>query len=383
MIPYGKQFIDSNDIDAVIEVLKSDYLTTGPKVAEFENALRKATNSKFAVAVANGTAALHLAALALFNENDEVVVPPNTFLASANAIIYAKAKPIFCDILDDGNIDLDKAYELCKSNPNIKGIVAVHFSGKPVNFAKLQKLKDDFGLKVIEDGAHALGMKGVGSVGDLTTLSFHPVKHITTGEGGAVITSKEELAKKVATLRTHGMTKENFANKDLAYDKHGNINPWYYEMQELGFNYRITDFACALGISQLSKLSNFIEKRKAIAKRYEEAFLNTEHIKPLYVYDANSSYHLFVVLIDFNAIDKTKAEFFNFMRENGVILQTHYIPVNVQPYYANLGYKHEDTPNAFRYYESSVSLPIYYSLNELDQEEVIELIKIFLTQKKS
>ncbi len=380
MIPYGKQFIDEDDIEEVVKVLKSDFLTTGPKVAEFEKSLCLATNSKYAVAVSNGTAALHLAALVLFNENDEVIVPPNTFLASANAIIYANAKPIFCDILEDGNIDLDKAYELCENNPNIKGVVAVHFSGKPVDFKKLQMLKEKFGLKVIEDGAHALGMKGVGSVGDLTTLSFHPVKHITTGEGGAVITNNEELAKKVATLRTHGMTKEGFVNKDLAYDKHGNINPWYYEMQDLGFNYRITDFACALGNSQLLKLPNFIKKRKAIAKRYEEAFLKIEHIKPLYSYDENSSYHLFVVLIDFEAINKTKAELFNFMRENGVILQTHYIPVNAQPYYANLGYKYMDTPKAFKYYEQAVSLPIYYSLSELNQEEVIELIKIFLAR---
>lgn len=380
MIPYGKQFIDEDDINAVIEVLKSDYLTTGPKVVEFESALCKVTNNKYAVAVSNGTAALHLAALVLFNENDEVIVPPNTFLASVNAIIYAKAKPIFCDILEDGNVDLDKAYELCENNPNIKGIVAVHFSGKPVDFKKLQTIKDKFGLKVIEDGAHALGMCGVGSVGDLTILSFHPVKHITTGEGGAVIANNEVLAKQIAILRTHGMTKENFVNKELAYDKHGNVNPWYYEMSELGFNYRITDFACALGISQLLKLPNFIKKRKAIAKRYEEAFLKIEHIKPLYSYDENSSYHLFVVLIEFDAINKTKAELFNFMRENSVILQTHYIPVNAQPYYANLGYKYTDTPKAFEYYEMAVSLPIYYSLNELNQEEVIELIKIFLTR---
>ncbi len=380
MIPYGKQTIDENDKKAVIEVLESDFLTTGPKVEEFESALCKYTGAKYAVAVSNGTAALHISSLILLEKGDLVLTTPNSFLATSNSILYADAKLLFVDIKEDGNIDLDKCIEILEKNKNIKALYVVHFSGNPVEMEKLKYIREKFNIKILEDSAHAIGaIYKEGKIGNckfsnIATFSFHPVKHITTGEGGAILTNDEEIYKKAKILRNHGMVKENFINKDLAYDKKGNLNPWYYEMQMLGFNYRITDFQCALGLSQLKKLDKFIEKRKKIAQKYDKAFENSI-INPLYPFNENSSYHLYVVRVDFKKLNITKAELFYKMRKEGIFLQLHYIPINLQPYYKNLGYGDENLPNTYKYYEEAFSLPIYPSLSEEEQNYVIEKLK--------
>ena len=376
-IPYGKQLIDENDKKAVLEVLESDFLTTGPKVKEFEEALCKYTGAKYAVAVSNGTAALHIASLILLNPEDLVITTPNSFLATSNSILYAGAKPIFVDINEDGNINLDNVIKLLEKNPEIKAVYPVHFSGNPVDMEKLKYIKENFNVKILEDAAHAIGAKYFdGKIGnskhsDITIFSFHPVKHITTAEGGAILTNDEEIYKKALILRNHGMVKENFINKEMAYDKKGNVNPWYYEMQMLGYNYRITDLQCALGISQLKKLDSFIQKRHEIAKTYDKAFKNTK-IRPLYTFNPNSAYHLYVVRVDFNSLNITKAELFYKMREFNIGLQLHYIPINRQPYYQSLGYGDENLPNMCKYYEEAFSIPMYPGLSEKDLVYVIE-----------
>src|SRR5574344_2510931 len=272
-IPYGKQSIDEDDINSVVEVLKSDFLTTGPKIKEFEEELCRYTGAKYCVAVANGTAALHLASLVLLNKGDKVITTPNSFVATSNSILYVEAKPIFVDIKEDGNIDLDLCEEELKKDSSIKAIYVVNFSGNIVNQKKLKYLKESYNIKILEDCAHSLGasFEGIkaGSCenSDCSILSFHPVKHITTGEGGAITTNSKEIYEKLLLLRAHGIIKTT------------NMEPWEYQMQSLGFNYRITDFKCALGINQLNKIENFIDRRKEIAKKYDEAFLNS-NIKP-------------------------------------------------------------------------------------------------------
>lgn len=366
-IPYGKQSIDEDDINSVVEVLKSDFLTTGPKIKEFEEELCRYTNAKYCVAVANGTAALHLASLVLLNKGDKVITTPNSFVATSNSILYVEAKPIFVDIKEDGNIDLDLCEEELKKDSSIKAIYVVNFSGNIVNQKKLKYLKESYNIKILEDCAHSLGatFEGIkaGSCenSDCSILSFHPVKHITTGEGGAVTTNSKEIYEKLLELRAHGIKRlPEFA-------------PWYYEMNSLGFNYRITDMQAALGISQLKKLDSFVKRRKEIALRYDEAFLNTV-VKPLYVFDGNSSYHLYVVCVDFSKLNTSKTEFFNKMREKNIGLQLHYIPINKQPYYKSLGYGNEDTPIMNKYYDECFSLPMYSSLSNEEQEYVIKTL---------
>ncbi len=371
-IPYGKQSIDEEDINSVVEVLKSDFLTTGSKVQDFEKALCTYTGAKYCVSVSNGTAALHLASLALLNENDEVLTTPNSFLATSNSILYAKAKPIFVDICEDGNIDLELCEKELQKNQNIKAIYAVHFSGKVVNQEKLRYLKQKYNIKILEDCAHSLGgsfenIKAASCENsDLSILSFHPVKHITTGEGGAISTNDKELYEKLLLLRNHGMK----ANPDVA--------PWHYDMIELGYNYRLTDISCALGLSQLKKLDGFLEKRKELVKRYENAFKECDFIKPLYPYDKGSAYHLFVIKCDFEKLNINKKDFVLQMREKNIGLQYHYIPINKQPFYKNLGYGSEKTPNMDKYYEQAISLPLYPSLSFEEQDYVIKNIKELL-----
>ena len=366
-IPYGKQSIDEDDINSVVEVLKSDFLTTGPKIEEFEDELCKYTNAKYCVAVANGTAALHLASLVLLNKGDKVITTPNSFVATSNSILYVEAKPIFVDIKEDGNIDLDLCEEELKKDSSIKAIYVVHFSGNIVNQKKLKYLKESYNIKILEDCAHSLGATfedikaGSCENSDCSILSFHPVKHITTGAGGAVTTNSKEIYEKLLELRAHGIKRlPDFA-------------PWYYEMHSLGFNYRITDMQAALGISQLKKLDSFIKRRKEIALKYDKAFLNSV-VKPLYSFTKNSSYHLFVVKVDFSKLNISKVELFNKMREKNIGLQLHYIPINKQPYYKSLGYGNEDTPIMNRYYDECFSLPMYSSLSNEEQEYVIKTL---------
>ncbi len=366
-IPYGKQFLGEDDIDAVVEVLGSDNLTTGPKIKEFEKALSEYCNVKYVIAVANGTAALHLASLVLLRKGDRILTTPNSFLSTSNSILYAGAEPIFVDIDKDGNIDLDLCEKMLKKDSSIKAIYGVAFSGRMLNQKKLKALKENYNVLILEDNAHAIGAKEseIKSAScknsDVSILSFHPVKHLTTGEGGAITTNSKELYEKMLTLRGHGMVKTL------------QMKPWEYEMRELGFNYRITDIQCALGISQLKKLDNFIARRIEIAKRYDKAFKNSI-IKPLYTYDGKSSYHLYVVQVDFSKLSISKEELFIKMRKKSIGLQLHYIPINKQPYYKSLGYGDEDTPVMDRYYEECFSLPMFPKLSNEEQEYVIKTL---------
>jgi len=366
-IPYGKQSINQKDIDSVITTLQSDFLTDGPKVKEFEEAISQYSNVKYCVALSNGTAALHLLSLALLKKGDKVLTSPNSFLATANSLLYVGAKPIFVDISTDGNINLDLCEKELQKDPSIKGIYGVSFSGNMLNQEKLKHLKNTYNIKIVEDNAHAIGAtyEGVkaGSCAnsDASIFSFHPVKHLTTAEGGAITTNNKTLYEKLLTLRAHGMVKTP------------NMKPWEYEMRELGFNYRITDIQCALGISQLSRLNKFIEKRIEIAKKYDKAFANTI-VNPLYTYHGKSSYHLYVVKVDFDKLPLSKEELFLKLREKNIGIQLHYIPINKQPYYKSLGYGDEKTPNMDKYYKQCFSLPMYYSLTENEQEYVIKTL---------
>ncbi len=364
-IPYGKQLIDQSDIDAVVETLHSDYLTTGPKVKAFEDALSVYCNVKYTVAVANGTAALHLTSIALLNKGDKVLTTPNSFLATSNAILYVGAKPVFVDIASDGNIDLDLCEEALKKDSSIKAIYAVAFSGRMIDQKKLKYLRETYNITILEDCAHAIGAKE-GDIkaascanSDISILSFHPVKHMTTGEGGAITTNSKELYEKLLTLRGHGMVKTP------------EMKPWEYEMQMLGFNYRITDMQCALGLSQLKKLDGFIERRIEIAKKYDKAFENSM-VRSLYTYDEKSSYHLYVVQVDFSLLNISKEDLFNKLREKNIGIQLHYIPINKQPYYKSLGYGNEHTPVMNKYYEECFSLPMYPTMTNEEQAYVIE-----------
>ena len=366
-IPYGKQWIGQEDINAVVEVLNSDYLTTGPKVQEFEEALGDYCDVEYVIAVANGTAALHLASLALLKKGDRVLATPNSFLATSNAILYAGAKPIFVDIAEDGNIDLDLCGEILKNDNSIKAIYGVAFSGRMLDQKKLKSLKENYNVLILEDNAHAIGAKEGETKSascknsDVSILSFHPVKHLTTGEGGAITTNSKELYEKMLTLRGHGMVKTP------------EMKPWEYEMRELGFNYRMTDIQCALGLSQLKKLDNFVARRIEIAKRYDEAFENSI-IKPLYTHDGKSSYHLYVVQVDFSKLNISKVDLFSRLREKSIGIQLHYIPINKQPYYKDLGYGDEITPVMDRYYEQCFSLPMFPKLSDEEQEYVVETL---------
>lgn len=379
-IPYGRQHIDSQDIESVAAVLTSDFLTTGPKVKAFEEKIAAYCHTEYAVAVANGTAALHLASLALLEPGDIVLTTPNSFLATANAILYAGAIPVFIDIQHNGNIDLDLCEAYLENEPAVKAIYGVHFSGNPLEQEKLARIRSRFGVIVLEDCAHSIGAKydgvqaGSCTHADCSVFSFHPVKHLTTGEGGAITTNSQTLYEKLLQLRNHGMTRDAaaFADKKMAYDEKGNLNPWYYEMQTLGYNYRITDFQCALGLSQFGKLDAFIARRRALAKAYDQAFSGDGRVEPLYPYTGESSYHLYVVRVDFGKVPVTRAEFFVKMRDCGIGLQLHYIPINKQPYYRGLGYGSEATPVMDRYYQQCLSLPMYPDLSDEEQKYVID-----------
>jgi len=364
-IPYGKQSIDKDDIDSIIETLKSDFLTTGPKVKEFEEAIANYCGAKYCVAVANGTGALHLASLVLLEKGDKVLTTPNSFLATSNSILYVGAEPIFVDIAKDGNIDLDLCESKLKRDSSIKAIYAVAFSGNMVNQEKLKYLRDNYNITILEDNAHSIGAvyNGVkaGSCinSDCSIFSFHPVKHLTTGEGGAITVNSKDIYEKLLTLRGHGMVKTP------------DMKPWEYEMRELGFNYRITDIQCALGLSQLNKLDSFIDRRVDIAKKYDMAFEDSI-VKPLYSYHGKSSYHLYVVQVDFSELNISKEELFIKMRERSIGLQLHYIPINKQPYYKSLGYGDENTPIMDNYYSECFSLPMFPKLSDSEQDYVIE-----------
>ncbi len=381
---YGKQTIEQDDIDAVVEVLKSDWLTQGPKVKEFEDALSNKFNSKYASAVANGTAGLHLIGLALgWQKNDIIITSPITFLASANCILYNNATPDFVDI--DKNyytIDVNKLEEKIKSyrdqGKNIKAVVAVDYAGLPCDWKSLRTLADKYEFQLVNDNCHALGAIYENDFGyaskyaDAVNLSFHPVKHITSGEGGAVLTNNIELDEKIKILRTHGITKnEKYLEK--------NDGPWYYEMHQLGYNYRITDFQSALGISQLNKLNEFVTKRREIAKHYDNVFSNEEKfIIPEVNDNVEHAYHLYPLQIKFEELEINRKEYFKKLKERNILLQVHYIPVHLQPFYRkNFKFKEGDFAVAEKFYQREVSIPIYPLLEDKDLEYIAENLKEF------
>ncbi len=365
-IPYGKQSIDEKDIEAVAAVLRSDFLTTGPLIHEFEKKVAESTGAAYATAVANGTAALHAAcAAAGITAGDEVITTPITFAASANCIRYCGGTPVFADI-DPKTYNISPKEIEKKITKKTKALIPVHFTGQPCELDEIHAIAKRYHLTVIEDAAHALGAeyngKRIGALSDLTTFSFHPVKQITTGEGGMVLTNDKSLYEKLLLFRTHGITRDRSSMKD--WD-----GPWYYEQLELGYNYRITDIQCALGISQMDKLPAFVEKRKQIAKRYDEAFGDCSNIEiPFQKPGCANVYHLYVIRV--KNVDRKQV--FNALRSAGIGVNVHYIPVYRFPYYKENGYSDVYCPNAESYYNECISLPIYPALETKEQDYVIQ-----------
>jgi len=385
VIPYGRQHITKADIEAVNQVLVHDYLTTGPKVQEFEEKFAAYIGSKYAVAVANGTAALHLCTLALdVNESSKVITTPITFAASANCVRYCGGQVEFCDI-DPNTLVLDIAQVRAKLEAAPKGtyagIIPVDLAGYPVNLEAFRQLADQYALWIIEDACHAPGgwftdnqgqqqQCGNGQYADLAIFSFHPVKHIACGEGGMITTNNQQLYKKILQLRSHGMIYQG--NSDLI-ENHGG---WYMEMQDLGYNYRIPDILCALGISQLSRAEQGLKRRKEIARKYDEAFCDTKIITHSYYNDVGHAYHLYIIQID------NRKELYDYLRKHKVYAQVHYIPVHFFPYYKQNSVRDTSLKHAEQYYENCLSLPMYPSLTEEEQLYVIELINTFLDEKQ-
>jgi UDP-4-amino-4,6-dideoxy-N-acetyl-beta-L-altrosamine transaminase len=393
MIPYGKQNITEEDIQAVAKALKGDFLTQGPTILEFEKAFANYIGCNYAVAVSNGTAALHLSALALgVQEGDKVITTPITFAASANCIRYCGGEVVFSDIDSETYLlDINKVESLLKKSPKgtYKGIIPVDFAGRAVNLEAFRKLADEYGLWILEDSCHSPGgffvdskgkeqNCGNGNYADLAIFSFHPVKHIATGEGGMITTNDEKLYKKLLELRTHGITRDvkNFKNSvEFAVGQEANKETsypgWYMEMQHLGFNYRFTDFQAALGISQLSRADKGIERRIEIAKKYTKSFSNKSFINGQSGFVKGHAYHLYVIEVE------NRVGLYNYLREQKIFAQIHYIPCHLMPYYRDLGWNEGDMPNAEMYYKHCISLPMYPTLTEQEQEFVINTIQKF------
>lgn len=390
-IPYGRQSIDDADIEAVVKVLKSDYLTTGPAVAAFEKKVADYVGAKYAVAVSNGTAALHVACLAAgIGEGDEVITTPITFAASANCVLYCGGTPVFADI-DPDTYNISPEELESKITPQTKAIIPVHYTGQPCDMDAILEIARKHDLLVIEDGAHALGAsykgKKIGSIADMTCFSFHPVKPVTTGEGGMIVTDNEELYRKLVLYRSHGITRDNdmmqqyedqlWQSTDPALQEAADMlrgdvmNPggWYYQQLELGYNYRITDISCALGASQMDKLDHFLERRRQIAGKYDEAFADIPQIKtPWQQEGCQSGWHLYMI----QTMERSRREVFDGLRQAGIGVNVHYIPVYRHPYYQRNGYAGVHCLNAEAFYERAVSLPIFPGLTGSQQDYVIE-----------
>jgi UDP-4-amino-4,6-dideoxy-N-acetyl-beta-L-altrosamine transaminase len=386
---YGKQTIDEADALAVAESLKSPLITQGPKIEEFENGLCKKFGSKYASAMANGTAGLHLIALSLnWKKDDIIITSPITFLASANCAVYVGATPDFVDIDPSTyTISLNKLEEKLKTynkqNKKVKAVVAIDYAGNPCDWAGLKSLQEKYGFQLVNDFCHALGAEYKNDFqyavkyADAVNMSFHPVKHITTGEGGAVLTNNNEIDEKIKLLRTHGMTKD-----ESVLEK--NDGPWYYEMHEVGFNYRITDFQGALGLSQLKKLEKFLEKRRVIASYYDRFFANdSRFIIPHVSKDTKHAYHLYPLQILFDEIKIDKKKFYYNLKENNVVFQVHYVPVHLQPFYRkNYGFRIGDFPIAEKFYERELSIPMYPTLETEDLDYISKTIAETLNNTK-
>ena len=387
-IPYGRQNITNDDIERVIKTLKSDYLTQGPKILEFEEQFAQYVGSKYAVAVSNGTAALHLCGMSMdVKPGDKVITTPITFAASANCVRYCGGEVVFADIDPETYLlDIHNVRELLENAPKgtFKGIIPVDFAGRAVDMEAFRKLADEYNLWIIEDSCHAPGgyfvdselqiqKCGNSNFADLAIFSFHPVKHIASGEGGMITTNNEGLYNKLLQLRTHGIIKDenlyqnsvNFAGGEKEYPG------WYMEMQDLGYNYRITDFQAALGASQLERADEGLVRRKEIAKIYLEAFKGKSFIKGQSAMIEGHAYHLYVLEVE------NRLGLYNYLKENKIYAQIHYIPCHLMPYYRDLGWKENDMPNAERYYKHCISLPMFPTLTEEEQHFVIEKINSF------
>lgn len=380
VIPYGRQHITDEDILAVTETLKSDFLTQGPKIEELENAFANYVGAKYAVAISNGTAALHLCAMALeVQKGQKVITTPITFAASANCVRYCGGDVVFADIDPQTyTLNLESVRELLEKSPRgtFSGIIPVDFTGYPVNLEAFRKLADEYGLWIIEDACHAPGgyftdskgdknLCGNGKYADLAIFSFHPVKHIAAGEGGMITTNDKALYEKLKLYRTHGITK----NPDELEENHGG---WYYEMKELGYNYRLTDFQAALAISQLKRADEGIDKRIAIAAKYDAAFKDLGIVKQKRDTKAQNAFHLYVIEVE------DRKGLYDYLRSKGIFAQVHYVPVHTMPYYKSLGNNKGDFPLAESYYDKCLSLPMYPTLTDDEQEFVINTVKEFL-----
>ena len=374
MLYYGRQFIDQDDIEAVVETLKSDLITCGPRVEALEKKLCEVTEAKYAVVVSSGTAALHLAAMAAgISEGDEVIVSSLTFAASSNCVLYCGGTPVFADIDPyTYNIDVESIKKLI--TPKTKAIVAVDFTGQAVKLNEIREICKEHNLILIEDAAHSLGTyydgKAVGSIADMTTFSFHPVKTITGGEGGAITTNDEELYKKLRLLRSHGITKS--ADEMV----HPTDAIWYQEQLMLGYNYRMTDFQAALLISQLKKLPAFSMRRKEIVEKYDDAFVMMPQLRiQREILESDTTRHLYVIRLVPEQLSCTRREFFDALCAENVCPQVHYIPVYWHPYYESLGYEKGLCPNAESFYEEAMSIPLYFSMTDQDVADVIAAVK--------
>lgn len=390
-IPYGKQNITQADIEAVVEVLKADYLTQGPKIKEFEDAFASYVDAKYAVAVSNGTAALHLCALALnVSEGQKVITTPITFAASANCVRYCGGEVVFGDIDPETYLlDINSVRELLEASPKgtYSGVIPVDFAGRAVDLEAYRKLANEFGIWIIEDACHAPGGSfiksngqeskcGSGEFADLAIFSFHPVKHIASGEGGMITTNDASLYNRLLALRTHGIVKDdnlyiNSVDFASGLQKAESYPVWYMEMQELGYNYRLTDFQAALGFSQLQRADEGIQRRREIARTYEKAFQNKDFIKGQSGVVTGHAYHLYVIEVD------DRLGLYNYLRENHVYAQIHYIPCHLMPYYRGQGWNEGDRLNAENYYRHCISLPMYPTLSDEEQVTVINLINSF------
>ncbi|MDE7312356.1 MAG: UDP-4-amino-4,6-dideoxy-N-acetyl-beta-L-altrosamine transaminase [Eubacterium sp.] len=364
ILPYSTQSIDEDDIQAVADVLRSDYLTTGPKIEQFEHTVAGYVGAKYAAAVANGTAALHAACYAAgIQPGDEVITSPLTFAASANCVLYCGGKPVFADVCPDTyNIDADDIRR--KITDKTKAVIIVDLAGQPCDHDAVRRVADEYRLTLIEDAAHALGAvykgKRVGSIADMTTFSFHPVKPVTTGEGGMVVTNHERFWEKIKLFRSHGMTRDTQTE-----------GAWYYEQVGLGYNYRITDIQCALGCSQMKKLDIFLARRRELSQRYDKAFQDCPRIiTPYQLPGTESGWHLYMIQVA--GCDRKKV--FDVLRANGIGVNVHYIPVYFHPYYRQNGYRDVCCPKAERIYRQLLSLPLYPGLTDGQQEEVIQAV---------
>lgn len=380
MIPYGRQEIDQTDIDAVTDVLHSDFLTQGPQVPLFEEIVAQRVGAKHAIAVNSATSALHIACLALkLSPGEWLWTTPLTFVASANCGLYCGAKVDFVDIDS-------RTYNLCPQALEAKLVyaetagklpkvlVVVHLCGQPCDMAAIYALGQKYGFKIIEDASHAIGGKYKGEFigncrySDVTVFSFHPVKIITTAEGGMAMTNSDELAAKMALLRSHGIT------RDTAQMTHATDGPWYYQQIDLGFNYRMSELQAALGVSQMQRLDKFIARRHELAKRYEKLLVNLPLTLPWQHPDSYSGQHLYVVRLQLNKISKTHRRVFETLREQGIGVNLHYIPVHTQPYYQRMGFKSGDYPHAEQYYAEAISLPMYQTLSYAQQDQVSDVL---------